>query len=76
MASRKKKKTCCGPVRIIHYNQDKTDCKGKQISESNFKKINEAAEVKKAQSNERKWMNDICWQVPSEYIPNLHGNYT
>ena len=49
MASRKKKKTCCGPVRIIHYNQDKTDCKGKQISESNFKKINEAAEVRKAQ---------------------------
>ena len=48
MASRKKKKAC-GPVCIIHYQQDKTDCKVQQIYESNFKKINEAPEVRKVQ---------------------------
>ena len=47
-ASRNKNKTC-DPVCIIHYQQNKTDCKVQQISQSNFKKIHEAAEVRKAQ---------------------------
>ena len=58
-ASRKKKKTR-GPAGIIHYQQNKTDCKVQQISESNFKKMKEAAEVRKAQGNESKGMSDIC----------------
>ena len=37
--------------------------------------VNAAAEVRKAQGNESKGMSDTCCQVPTEYIPNLHGRY-
>ena len=60
----------------LSTKQNKTDCEVQQISESNFKKMNEAAEVRQAQGNESKGMSDICCQVPTEYISNLHGNYT
>jgi len=37
--------------------------------------VNAAAEVRKAQGNESEGMSDMCCQVPTEYIPNLHGRY-
>ena len=71
-SSEKKKKTL-GPVCIIHYQQNKTDCTIRQLSESSFKKIKEAVEVRKIQGNERERLSDICCQALSEYIPHLHG---
>ena len=41
-----------------------------------MKKIIEASEVRKVQGNESKGMSNICCQVPTEYILNLHGDYT
>ena len=65
--SRKKKKIR-GSVCIIHHRQNKSDCNVQQIPESNFKNINEATDVRKAQGNDNKWMSDICCQVPDDYI--------
>ena len=43
---------------------------------SRKKKINEAAEVRKAQGNECKEMNDTCYQVPTEYIYQIFMGIT
>ena len=57
-ASGKKKQTL-GPVCIIHYQQNKTDCKVRELSESIFNKIKEADEVRKAQGSENERLSDV-----------------
>ena len=54
-----KKKQTFGPVCIIHYQQNKTDCKVRELSQSSFSKIKEADEVRKAQFSENERLSDV-----------------
>ena len=54
-----KKKQTFGPVCIIHYRQNKTDCKVRELSQSSFSKIKEADEVRKAQGSENERLSDV-----------------
>ena len=51
---RKEKEKTRGPACIIHYQQSKKDCNVQQISEGNFKKINEAAAVRKTTTKQQR----------------------
>ena len=48
-----------------------SDAEVQQISESNFKEINESAEITKAQGNRSKGMSDICTGIMQDVTRTL-----
>ena len=73
-AARQTKKTC-GPVCITDSLSTKQTVKYNRSGRVSSRKLMRQLQLEKTQGNESKGMSDMCCQVPTEYIPNLHGNH-